>query len=941
MQNKNKIKIKKNFFKFLIVAFSLIIFFEIGFIYFNQNNKLNNNAITKSFLQTDSAKLPTTTLYRPLSLNLTTDTSKWNENKYPSQVSENNIKNLFVFNQQTSTTGTSTETASGFTFQKLSTKDNETTYTNITLENLKKTSELGLDLGNLTSSDFVSYGIEIINADDNAGTIDFKVFQSLSAYTKQINNTYINDTTNNDKFKNYRVLITPPTKYEQPDLVLSTSSKSEKTEKTIWRLPSTFKLKKAEFVFIWNSDSIINNFIKNYKSAPSTITKENAKNVFYLINLNFQAINNDTTIPEINPTFTPHDTTGQLDISITLPNGFIDSGKEFKKSFFGFVATGEDKGVKLITISNPLLTTAVIQQPLWDFGVDKNKVSYINKFVNTLSPSQFINVDPEKKYNYSLLDLFNNKKLNTPSTGDNVPLRISNSSSGEISSETKNKDESIGYLTFNGTKSGTGYLAKLEQFKITAINGFANDQTGVVDFLVHYQSLSNDGKIINAPPKLVQYTGFTKNIDSGQSIYFSWKENLPPAYANFSAKEIVNNFKAAASIPDNATANFSDNNLAKNFVSQFFNSSTYLKNKYNKPYNETTKAGAQVLVTEVVGANASDQMIPASVKVDIKFAQLGFETDKVFSKIFSPSPSNIIIPEALRAVIRVNQAYNNENHKFSNVFPSKLIFNQILNFFVFHIPNGGQQYTTPIQNATFFYIPNDRLGEIMISIIFPKFNNIQNFEFSAHFKYFNKNVLLTQSLELKHTPLIDLSAKFLAKNPLNPESLSVNDILDNVFKSANPIIFRLLNAKDLQIIQRGNDFVVFSINIDWNKLTQVSNPDSSLISNQVQKFYKHDNQINNQKLIFKISGFTGGKEFFNSNNQSSVVPSDVLDSTNIIIIGASLAAVLISMGFVILGFLVYYNKKYSKSNYFQPQINYDFKSKSKQKKKNKNETKMI
>lgn len=169
--------------------------------------------VQSKHLQADTASSNPAKIYRPFALNFTTDTAKWTTARFASQIGVDDLKAILVFGLQNSANGTATPTASGFKFQQ---KNTAGVYADITLENLKTAANLGMELGSIIGSDFNSYVVDIVKTDDVQGILEFRVYQSLSAYTVGADMTYANDTTNLDKLSDYRAIITPPTNHASP-----------------------------------------------------------------------------------------------------------------------------------------------------------------------------------------------------------------------------------------------------------------------------------------------------------------------------------------------------------------------------------------------------------------------------------------------------------------------------------------------------------------------------------------------------------------------------------------------------------------------------------------------------------------------------------------------------------------------------------------------------
>ncbi|MDQ0513640.1 hypothetical protein J2Z62_000078 [Mycoplasmoides fastidiosum] len=507
--------------------------------------------------------------------------------------------------------------------------------------------------------------------------------------------------------------------------------------------------------------------------------------------------------------------------------------------------------------------------------------------VSASSSAGTTSAEPEKLTRpFNFVDLFNGQIIKSTTYGDTTAITVS---------QGDNTTGSIGYLTFNGKKSGDTELGDLPHFGITKIEGYPNDRAGTLNLLVHYTTLTENGTLVEGTPEIIIYRGFQTNVDTGESLFFSWNDKLPEQYANLTPANTVSIFQEIAGLdPSSANLNnFVDTEQAKSFVSQFFTGSEYILDKYNAKYDSLKNEGAQVSLSVNKVKNSTTNKETESILAQVKFAQFGQDKEKVFQKYFYPSSETTIVPQALQATLRPNPNFAFQGHLYSNKLASELTLDEIRNLFNFRIPDNGQQFTSPLDEATFFYAANDRLGELIVSIIFPKFNNIEKYQFSYKFTNFKINTILKTKLELNFTPLINLSAEFLAKDPASVVDLTPKDVLNNLFDTLPEQIFKLLSENNIQIVERGNDYIIVEVSLNWNDLTNETNANSRTPTTQARKTkILHDDEKavdpDDQVIRFRIDGFTGGNSRIFSNNQSPRVLGDVLTEQEILVIGSSI-----------------------------------------------------
>ncbi|MDQ0513638.1 hypothetical protein J2Z62_000076 [Mycoplasmoides fastidiosum] len=977
-------------------------------------NPLLSHMLTR-VTHSSSVTGPTTSIYLPSSVSLTDSEHAWDQDNLllASQITAEKIRQLLVINPAGSgnnSAETPTQDNSGYKFEKLKT-DNSKTYESVEKNNLN--TDLGFSLGTLTASSLNSIGIEIVEVDDLAGVLGFRVYQTLQTYTVE-GSTFSRGTANLDKISQYRAVILPPTKYgtkpttpepvpaasntaaqpaapaapaaqtpatETPAVTTSSSGGSTPAapvraardvsaksgtattpvDNSVWYLPTDqFPLKKDEFIFAWKTDRLVNDWIRNSSKKASEVTDTDVKNYLVSVLRTFDNTTHNHDVPQFTVERKPNDANGQLEVTIKLDPKYRNSIKEVKRNFFGFSgSTIPNQGIKLNYISEQVLTNAVIKQPVWNSGSGVLEVNYVNRQVKDLLPSQFFDVNanriatieytpkpemsldsanpstpsssttttnppatsvsnsapaasasatspaasggsssaatptsPEKQTRlFNFVDLFNGETINSSTYGNTPALELS---------KEEGMEKGIGYLTFNGKKSGDADLGNLSNFGITKIEGYPNDRAGTLNLLVHYTSPTESGALIEGTPEIIIYQGFQTNVDTGQSLFFSWKDKLPEQYANLTPANTVSIFQETAGLdPANSNLNnFVDTEQAKTFVSQFFTGSEYILDKYNAKYDSLRNEGAKVSLSVNSVTNPTTRQTTESILVQVQFAQFGQEKDKIFRKYFYPSSQATIVPSALQATLRPNPNFAFQGHIYSNKLASELTLDEIRNLFNFRIPESGQNFTSPLDEATFFYAANDRLGELIVSIIFPKFNNIEKYQFSYKFTNFKINTILKTKLELNFTPLINLSSEFLAKDPASIVDLTPKDVLNNLFDTLPEQIFSLLSEDNIQIVERGSDYIIVEVSLNWNDLTSGThnanrNNNSATPTNQAFKTkVLHDDETaidpDNQVIRFRIDGFTGGNSRIFSNNQSPKILGDVLTEQEILMIGSSI-----------------------------------------------------
>lgn len=945
MKNKKKI--------FWAIYIIISTFFSAGLFLFLLSNKIQSNSLltnynTSKFLQDDSVVKPTgstVSIYKPISL--TIDQTKKENLKFPSQVSINDIRNYLRISPQNSTDGLASSTASGYEFQSFDSKTNKTEK----VETAKLKDKTGYGLGSFSNSNLSDVSIEIINANDQNGTLSFQVFQQVKAYNL-INNavSVYNQKIGSDN-TTYRAIILPPTSLQNLNLEAST-----------WKLPSNFQLKKIEFVFSWNADQIIDDFIKNFNQTASQLSIQNVKDSFFNIQPNFYFEGKKINIPDVTVKLIPNESLGKVEIDVTLTDAFGSTNKTIKRTFIGFRVVNKFLHVQLNTINNEVLTNGLITSNLWDSNFNekdsKFETSYLNKQIKDLLPSQFLNINPSKKFNdYSLVDLFNGKKINnldsfkrkktkektalvttktiaaiksankknlksknllsfkltetglTISTTPIDPTISANQINAIKFSGNDDKNQGqIAWLTYGGLRSDDDSLKNLSKFTITKIEGFPNDILGTLNLMISYQTLNNVGDAIDAQPVFLKFSGFKTNIDSGQSLFFAWNDNIPQQYATLTPNEIITNIQNNSGIQSLLDTWVNNNVALKNIALQFFTSSNYVKNKFLLPFVDKTNGG-RVRFSLVRDNTKSETKAATGIKIEVGFGSYGSLANNVFSNSYTPSAIASSIDQNKRSSLVVNPDFFLTEHRFANKFPSSLTTSELLEMFILKIPLGGNEYTSNLKEAKIFSVPDDKSGQLFVSLIMPQFNGIINYEISNMFSNFKKNDLLNLDLVLKHTSQIDLSSSFLAKNPMDPNSLSADDILKNVFAKTNPRLLALLNPKDINIIERKPTSVSIELLIDWKALVnaQTSLNQTDVIKNN--SVFKHSEQSENsnlRKLKFVINGFFGGNST-NGLNQTPVVPAAVLPSSQIAAIAVSVSGVLL-FGTLSAGLIVYFRK---------------------------------
>ncbi|MDQ0513587.1 hypothetical protein J2Z62_000025 [Mycoplasmoides fastidiosum] len=921
---------------------------------------INSNSKIKLHQAQAAAPAPSATsteadgtyIYRPSSLTFTPRTAGWTA-KYPSQVTAADISAMFNLQPQTVSDGQATATNSGYQFQKV---DASGKGTKVEISGLN--AEVSHFLGQLSNNQLRNLNIEFVNVDDVKGTLNFRVYQPLSAYQLSSNvptNTQLNSSNNS-----YRALILPPT------------DKKDTSDATLWKWDESLTLNKVKFTFRWNSNANIISYINQLNTKSSTVTEEAVKTNFFVVTPDFVPPYQTLKFPTPTVTLTPTDNLGRLNVAVTLNDEFSNTDKSFSRTFLGFQTDTQDavqSGVQLHILSDEQLTQSIIKLPLWDqTQPDGTVTSFTNKKVGDLLPTQFLNArNADAKYkNYSLLDLITGKKIDTSNkVVPKVPQTLTASGADAAATEQKTDvgiaplelptsiagfQNEIAYLTLAGDRAKTGKLTDLPEFKITEVRGVANDRVGIVDLLIYYQTLDNAAELVQAAPMHVRYKGFNANPNSGSSLLFSWNSSLPTDLATLSSDQIFNTFKNQIG-NNNYAGSFINDDAAKLFVSRFFTSSTYFSDEFYKRYEPNLNQGAQVSVEQVQTSSNSSEA--DSIKISIKMANFNGMKEHVLTNIFLAHQSVVNIPHDKVSTIEPLQEFLLRNHRFANRFASSLTDEEILEMFQLTIPNGGEIYTDPLSTAKVFAIANDQDGQLIVILLLPKFNGVENYEYNFRINNFRQNEALENGLSLTHVPEINLPATFLARNPLDPSDLTTSDILDNLFSSLPIAIARLLNANDLTIVERGENYVVVNLRINWRELLNRTNNSleeqpNSRTNNQTNQnpnnetdpavttpanrstttsttstnLVHHEDELTavdnsssdetsdgkNQVLRFVINGFLG-KNGFQANNQSPVAQIPVLDDAYIAVIGVIVTTVLAAAA-AIKGTLFYRRRKY-------------------------------
>ncbi|MDQ0513589.1 hypothetical protein J2Z62_000027 [Mycoplasmoides fastidiosum] len=863
-------------------------------------------------------------LYRPSSLVFKPQESRWTP-KYPSQVTAADVVSMFDIKPQTSANGEATATDTGYQFE---TVDEDGVGTKIETSSLSST--LNFQLGQLSTNVASNLNIEFTNIDDVNGTLNFRVFQPISAYTVS-GTTYSNAQLTNTTTANYRAVILPPT------------DRADETDPTLWKWDTAIRLRRVTFRFNWNTDANIISLIRQSNLRTNQIPLNFITSNFYAIVPDYTPPHQKLTFPQPRISLSHNLAAGILGVQVELDSHFSNNPKTFFRTFLGFnhantSARNIRTGVTINALSNQQLLNSEIRLPLWDRpGSNGNTISFINKKVSDLLPTQFLSwkeTTAESYKNYSLLDLVTGKKIAAAGGGGQGSNELA-----PLDVKVAGFENGIAYLTLAGDRSKTGSNAELPEFNITEVRGFADDRKGTVDLLIYFQTLNNAAAVVQATPLHLQYTGFNTNTNSGSSLFFTWNSSLPSDLATLTSNEILTSFRNQIG-NNNYTGAFTNNAVAKSFVSRFFTSSRYFSDEYQKSYDPVAAQGATVAIEPVkVNAAATES---DSIKISIKMASFNGTRDQVFTNTFIAHQNSINIDPKLVSTIEPRQEFLLRNHRFSQTFASRLTDDQILQIFNLTIPPGGNQYTSDLREAKVFSISNDQEGQLIVVLLLPRFNGIENYEFNFRVNNFRQNEALENGLSLTHVPVISLPSTFLARNPLDPNDLTTNDILTNLFSSLPTAIARLLNPNDLEIVERKPNSVVVDLKINWNELinrtnNSINNPSNADAAADEQPtsetanvdetpeqdtqtqldLVRHENEVaansneanqtgRTQTLRFVINGFLGRNGFV-TNNQSPVAQIAILDNVYIAIIGASMTALLF-VGAVVSG-SIYYRRK--------------------------------
>ncbi|UVD81890.1 hypothetical protein NV226_01120 [Mycoplasma iguanae] len=847
--------------------------------------------------------------FRPSAITLdSTKFSQWNKNKYATQVNAEDIRKLFSFIRTSyNSNENATTNISGYKFEQISENG---TITSVQSSNFSS-SYAGFQLGSLQNSSINNLVVEITKADNFKGEIEFKVYQNITAYTTDENNNVILSrpgSTASD-FGNLRALITPPTEF-----------KSE-TDADVWKLPkSTLPLNIVKWKFQWAPDEQIDSFIKNTTKDVNSITNSDISSNFFSLSLDYntteQEIPDESMIPTPTISLTPNTALNLLTVSINLSNSFSNANKSFSKTFYGF-RTNEESLIELKMVTNENLLNADIAMPYWDQDqtADPTK-SKIGQKVSTLLPSEFVN--PQARYDVSFLDIFNGVIKNA------VGIVGTKSNSALSINSTNNR---IGFLTYQNAEINSNQLAKINT-SIKSVETFPDDLEGTLELKITYQTINNSGKVMDGPIEIVKYTGFSRNLESGELVYFNWSNTIPSRYASLVASGIVNVFRETVNSADGSSSTpiaggWSTSEQSKDFVSLFFDSSDFLKKVYKLPYvnpslanlaNETA-TGSMVRITDASIENNGE--IIQRIRVEIQFSRLNGQDNVVFSKTYVTSTTAQDIPESLQSKIRINQEFTKSLHQYSNLLPSELTIEQIRKMFILETPTAGADFTTPLDQAIIFAVPDDKNGRLAVSLIFDKFNNIPSFEYGRVFTGFKENLALKLNLELKHTPLTNLSANFLSKNPMDEKSLTKKDILEAMFGGLESTLFKMISEDNLEITDRSPTSVTAQIKINWADLTLKFQQVPLTLSTTSAILRTNDTNIDLNTndvttLSFTITGFTGGTNF-NQHNDTPIKPGEILSQQQILWLwlglGSSLFGILAILILWILINATRFNKK--------------------------------
>ncbi|MDQ0513598.1 hypothetical protein J2Z62_000036 [Mycoplasmoides fastidiosum] len=806
-----------------------------------------------------------TYLYRPGALVFQPHLTNWTP-KYPSQITPTDLAGMFSFTQQTSSTGLPTATASGYEFQTVT--NNQAT--KVEISNLQTTFKHGLgQLANQTTNLI----IEIVSANDVLGSVDFRVYQPISAYSLT-NGVYSNIQLTDSA--NYRVLILPPQ-----------NQQASTTDPSLWKWKQQPGLKQAQFQLQWNSDANIISFINQTALKASAITADWIKTNFLITTADRDQALAYLTPNDLQVTTHANDAEGWLRVDVKLSEHFANPTKTFSRTFFGFKTTQPvtaDDRIKLHLLTNDQLLNAEIQAPLWETqGTD----SWVGQTVQNLLPTQFLTGrNPAAGLiNYSLLDLITGQPITTGAAESGVaPLKVN----------ATGFNNEIGYLSLANQRWNQSNEIQVPEFQITNVKGFGNDRTGEVDLIIYYQTVNNAGSLIPAAPMHVQYKGFNTNPLSGSSLFFSWNSSLPTEFANFSSAKLWQLFKNQINDP-NYNGGYLTTPAAKTFVQQFFTSSQAFLTEFNRPYNANNQ-GAQVSVRQV---SSNDHQL-TNLQISIQMGHFNNQTNQVLTNTFLVHGSQTNLAPDQISTIAPKPVFLLENHQFANRLASSLTDAEILEMFQLTIPASGAGYTTSFDQVKVFSIANDQTGELVVLLLFPQFNGIANYEFNFRINYFKTNQSLAQGLSLTHVPVINLPATFLARNPLDPNDLTAAEILVNLFSSLPSAIANLLEPKDLTVVERTTNSVVVDLKLNWNQLLERTNNSNNSLTQQSRVVHQQDVHDETDVLRFVISGFLSPNNLI-VHNQNPQNKGAVLDTTYIILIGLILTGLLLILVLVSAG----------------------------------------
>lgn len=859
----------------------------------------------QNFVSLTSSVGDSTTKYffKPSSIVVENNATKWSSEKYASQITSNDIKKILNFdNITTPNSEEASESSSGYTFEEIGNGGTRKRYLSSDLE-----SAFGYQLGNKRISSIASLIINITKVDNAKGEVFFKVYQPLQGYTM---NTFGEidldkpDSEESSPYKKLTSLITPPTKYASSEDTLT------------WKLPTHFPVKKVEYIFSWAPEQQISNFVETFGKPPSSVTQQDIVRNFFTLSTNFKSNDSLNIIPP-QPTsisLVPNNQVSKLDITIQLPVGYKQ--RTYRKTLFGFQKVSSQQNNTILNLAtNQELLNSTVQMPYWDVRSAKI-TTFIDKKVSELLPSQLV----KPNYNgINFLDVFTGA-IRSAQTLDGK--RINNKTALAITGN----ENAIGYLTYQGFKSGSSELVGLPQFKIKEITTYPNDQDGTLLLIIKYDTISNDGTIVEAPLATVSYTGFAKNTDSGQLLYFSWKNIMPSKYASFTAEQIVQNFRQLGTEQERIDPNNYYNTIAaKAFVASFFDSSSYMSQKYNKDYfgvsnnpsaSPSLYDGARVKVSNASTESDDSSDRKQKVLVSIQFAIFNGIQNYTIEQTFKTSHQESDLPSALKSSIKINPVFLKSDNKYSSLLASQLTLDQIKSLFILEIPDIGKEYTSSLEEAVIFAIPDDKTGKLAVSIIFPKFNSLINYEYNTIFYNFKQNLNLQLNLQLGHTQLQNLSATFLAIDPLNEQQLTKEVVMEEIFGEIDAGIFRILRSDDIIITERTKDYIVVQVSVDWTKLIENFNtgkPEN--IANRIALASSESDEkiedIDKSVITFKISGFTGGDQF-TPLNDTPYVPQAILSNFYIMMIGVGIFVPILLAVFIFAYRFIYQNRKYKK-----------------------------